>query len=92
MGEHEHAIIRCDQLLGLMSDYLDGQAKEDVCREIEQHMAGCNKCRVVVDTTRKTISLGHACNDKPLSIPDDVRERLFKRLDLDDHLQPSDNL
>jgi anti-sigma factor (TIGR02949 family) len=88
MSDHNHTSMTCEQLLGLLSDYLDGQARDDVRRDIEQHMSGCQNCRVVVDTTRKTISLVHTCNDKPLSIPDDVRERLFKRLDLDQSLTP----
>jgi anti-sigma factor (TIGR02949 family) len=87
MNEHNHANITCEQLLGLLTDYLDGQAQAEVRKEIEDHMADCANCRVVVDTTRKTITVVHACNDKPLPIPEDVRERLYKRLDLDDLLR-----
>jgi anti-sigma factor (TIGR02949 family) len=86
MTDHNHKTLSCDQLLGMLTDYLDGQAREELCHEIEAHIAGCNNCKVVVDTTKKTISLAHACNDKPLNLPADVRERLFKRLNLDDHL------
>jgi anti-sigma factor (TIGR02949 family) len=87
MSDHNHTHITCDQLLGMLSDYLDGQTQDEIRREIETHMTGCQNCRVVVDTTRKTITLVHACNDKPLPIPEDVRERLYKRLDLGDYLQ-----
>ena len=88
MMDHDHHDnpLKCDQLLGMLADYLDGHAREELCREIEEHLAGCDNCRIVVDTTRRTISLVHACNDKPLKIPDDVRERLFNKLNLDDHL------
>ena len=90
MMDHDHLNnpLKCDQMLGMLADYLDGQAKEELCREIEAHLAGCDNCRIVVDTTRKTISLVQACNDKPLKIPDDVRERLFTKLNLEDHLHP----
>jgi anti-sigma factor (TIGR02949 family) len=87
MTDHNHKTLSCEQLLGMLTDYLDGQSREELCREIESHIAGCNNCRVVVDTTRKTISLVHACNDKPINLPTDVRERLFKRLDLVDHIK-----
>jgi predicted anti-sigma-YlaC factor YlaD len=87
MSDHKHTNMTCDQLLGYLSDYLDGQTRDEVCREIEHHMSECQNCRVVVDTTRKTISLVHACNDTELSLPDEVRERLFKRLNLDDYLR-----
>jgi len=87
MSNHKHTQMTCDQLLGLLSDYLDGQSRDEVCREIEQHMSECRNCRVVVDTTLRTISLVQTCNDRSLSIPEEVRERLFKRLDLDDYLR-----
>ena len=83
MGDHNHIDLKCDQLLGLLSEYLDGQVENQARSEIESHIANCQNCRVVVDTTRKTITLVHACNDKPLPLPEDVRERLFKRLDLE---------
>jgi hypothetical protein len=42
---------------------------------------------VVLNTTRRTIDLVHAPLEKP-DLPEDVRERLFKRLNLDDYLNP----
>jgi anti-sigma factor (TIGR02949 family) len=88
MTDHNHKTLSCDKLLGMLSDYLDGQTREEVCREIEAHIAGCNNCRVVVDTTKKTISLVHACDDTPINLPADVRERLLKKLDLGDYINP----
>jgi len=57
----------------------------ELCREIEKHLEGCENCRVVLNTTKRTIDLVHAPVEKP-DLPDDVRERLFKRLNLDDYL------
>jgi predicted anti-sigma-YlaC factor YlaD len=88
MADHNHKSLSCDQLLGILTDYLDGQAREEVCREIEAHIVGCDNCRVVVDTTKKTISLVHACDDMPINLPPEVRERLFRKLDLSDYLHP----
>jgi uridine kinase len=42
---------------------------------------------VVLNTTKRTIDLVHAPVEKP-DLPDDVRERLFKRLNLDDYFWP----
>jgi anti-sigma factor RsiW len=79
---HEH---ECSRYLPDLSDYIDGELSPELCAELERHMAECERCRIVVNTTRKTIELyqqdvesGHA--------PRDVKERLFKRLDLDDFL------
>jgi len=74
----------CEYLLGSLSDYVDGTAQEELCREIERHLAGCENCRIVVDTLRKTVMLYQARSETEM--PDDVRERLFTRLDLGDYL------
>jgi anti-sigma factor (TIGR02949 family) len=72
----------CQDLLAAISDYVDGTLQEDMCRELERHLAGCENCRVVVDTLKKTIYLYHS-TAADRDVPAGVRERLFKRLDLD---------
>lgn len=85
MTEHVHQ--NCESLLGSLSEYIDGGLSPELCREIEKHLAECENCRVVLNTTRRTIDLVHAPVEKP-DLPNDVRERLFKRLNLDDYLKP----
>jgi hypothetical protein len=81
MAPDEH----CRHLLDSLSDYVDAAASEEICAEIERHLADCEDCRVVVDTLRKTVTLYHANRTSP-EIPTDVRERLYKCLDLDEFL------
>lgn len=76
----------CRELLSTLSEYVDGALGEELCTEIERHMAGCNNCRIVVDSLRKTIYLYHATAATPPSMPEEVRDRLFRRLNLDDFL------
>ena len=85
MTETTHS--NCASLLGSLSDFVDGELGEELCREIEKHIAECDNCRIVVDTTRRTVDLVHASNDPQTDLPDDVRDRLFKRLNLDDYLK-----
>jgi anti-sigma factor (TIGR02949 family) len=85
MAEHTHD--NCAQMLGSLSDYIDGDLSPELCQEIEKHLAGCEDCRVVLNTTRRTIDLVHAPAETP-GLPEDVRQRLFKRLNLDDFLKP----
>jgi predicted anti-sigma-YlaC factor YlaD len=86
--EHEHA--NCRYLLGSLSDYIDATLEGEICTEIERHLEECENCRVVVDTLRKTISLVHATNSDP-SMPEDVRERLYKQLDLDEFIDTTNS-
>ncbi len=79
---HRH---ECQKYLPGLSDYIDGDLSPELCAELERHMAGCERCRIVVNTTRKTIEL-YQTSSKQEKIPAEVRERLYKRLDLDDFL------
>ena len=81
MPPHEN----CKHLLGDLSSYLDGEAEAQICAEIERHLAGCENCRVVVDTLRKTVSLYRVQQAEP-ELPEEVRQRLYARLNLDDLL------
>jgi len=83
MTEYTHT--NCEELLGSLSAYIDGELNPELCHELEKHLAGCDNCRVVLNTTKRTIDLVHAPIEK-LDVPEDVRERLFKRLNLDDYL------
>ena len=75
----------CRILLDSLSEYLNGDLGEDLCNELEQHLADCEDCRIVVDTLRKTIYLYHAASTAS-PLPEDVRQRLYLRLNLDEFL------
>jgi len=74
-------------MLGDLSAYLDGEASDELCAEIERHMAGCEDCRIVVDTLRKTVLLYLDLPQPQLS--DEARQRLYRALDLDPYLPPA---
>jgi len=80
----EHS--NCKHLLGSLSDYIDGELGSALCSEIEQHLEGCENCRIVVDSLRKTVYL-YKTTAGPTGMPNDVRTRLFKRLDLSEFLE-----
>ncbi len=83
MTERNH--VDCEALLRDLSDYIDGSLAPELCREIEKHLAGCDNCRVVLNTTKRTIDLVRGPADQP--VPEDVRERLFRRLSLEEYLK-----
>lgn len=80
---HDHT--QCRQLLSSLSDYVNGDLEAKFCAEIELHMAECENCRIVVDTLRKTVYLYKVAAEPP-DVPTDVKERLFRTLELDDFL------
>jgi len=66
--------MKCDELLALLNDYVDGDVAAGVCADLERHLAGCNPCQVVVDNLRKTITLYKA--GQPYELPQGFHERL----------------
>jgi anti-sigma factor (TIGR02949 family) len=79
--------MSCKRLWESLSDYIDGELSDELCQKIEQHMAGCEHCRIVVDTTNKTITLCHH-EAQDTEMPADVRGRLFETLHIEDYLKP----
>lgn len=87
MSKPKHAHdLSCKQLLASISDYVEGDIGPELCQEIERHIAGCEHCRVVVDTLNKTITLYHASAHES-EIPNEARDRLYQVLKLDDLLE-----
>ena len=70
--------MNCKGLIREISDYLDGELSAETLTEIEIHLQRCKDCRLIVDTTRKTIEIYY--NAQPLPLPNDVRERLHRAL------------
>lgn len=82
--DHLHGAQSCRELLASLSDYIDGDLRDELCAEIERHMRDCPNCRIVVDTLQKTVELyHHETVLRPL--PGDVRDRLYHRLELDEY-------
>jgi anti-sigma factor RsiW len=68
-----------------LCDYIDGDIPDTLRKDLEEHIEHCDRCRIVVDTTRKTISLYHQ-HAEDQNAPDEVVERLYRTLNLDDYI------
>lgn len=70
--------MNCRGVIRELVEYLDGDLDRAAISDIEVHLARCEDCRLVVDTTRKTIDI--FCKAEPIPLPDDVRQRLHQAL------------
>ncbi|MBU6409332.1 MAG: zf-HC2 domain-containing protein [Verrucomicrobia bacterium] len=70
--------MKCEELLAMLNEYVDGTVDPAICKEFERHMAGCNPCQVVVDNIRKTITLYK--KGERYEMPVEFRERLHETL------------
>ncbi len=70
--------MKCEDLLSMLNEYVDGTIDPSICKEFERHLAGCNPCQVVIDNIRKTITLYR--EGKSYELPLEFRDRLHKVL------------
>ncbi len=71
--------ITCEELLKYLSDYIDNELNEELTAEAQAHLATCQNCRVVLDTTQQVIFLFRQQGAR--RIPAERRRRLFSRLE-----------
>jgi len=88
MNDHLHE-VKCSNLLGDLSEYIDGHLQQEMCAQIEEHMKTCENCRIVVNTLKKTVELYEKCSETS-ELPEEVRERLFAKLELKDYVKSRD--
>ena len=58
--------MSCEEVVRLLSDYIDGTLAEGPRAEVEHHLATCHGCHVVLDTTQCTILLARAARSRAL--------------------------
>jgi predicted anti-sigma-YlaC factor YlaD len=84
---HAHPSPECQALLSSLSDYLDGDLEQALCDRIEAHLSECQDCRLMVDTTRKTLVLYRSLNR--VEIPAEALDRLWRTLEAQGCVPPS---
>jgi hypothetical protein len=70
--------MKCEELLAMLNEYVDGTVDPAICQDFERHLAGCNPCQVVVDNIRHTITLYK--DGQPYELPAEFRRRLHTTL------------
>jgi anti-sigma factor RsiW len=80
--EHKH----CQDLLLSLGEYVDGTLSQDLCSILERHLKDCQRCRIVLNTLKKTVEL-YQETAEDATMPDEVRQRLYQKLNLDDYLK-----
>ena len=66
--------MTCTEFLSKLDEYFDGNVDADFLAEVRAHVKKCSHCEVVLDTTRKTISIYR--ENEVYEFPEELRERL----------------
>src|SRR5262249_62003180 len=56
-GERRGRMISCTDFIAEMGDYLDGAVAAELRQHLESHLAHCQTCQVIYDSTRKTLQV-----------------------------------
>ncbi len=71
-------MLTCKQVLAELSNYLDHEVGPELKRALDQHLAKCDRCSLMYDTTRRTLTIVSECG--PFEVPLAVSARLYPRL------------
>jgi anti-sigma factor RsiW len=70
--------MNCDELVELVTAYLDGALAPDDERRVTEHLAECDGCTTYVAQFRTTVDeLGHLPADDVAELPEEARESLL---------------
>lgn len=72
-------VLDCKHVWNHISDYIDGTLSPETRADVERHLAGCEICSAVLDSTRNVIIL--MADDRVFELPVDYSKRLHARLD-----------
>ena len=71
--------MECDTFISYLSDYIDNDLDDDLSAEAQEHLATCNNCSVVLDSTQKMILL-YRDRGKQV-IPASRRQKLYDQIE-----------
>ena len=69
------APLSCQELVELVTDYLEGALDEPTRRRFDEHLAGCDGCSAYLDQMRETIRMVGRLDKSDFS--PDVRAKLM---------------
>ena len=72
-------MLTCQEVLTNLSDYVDEENSAEIRQALEEHIGWCRRCRVVFDTTQKTLKI--VLDADPFEVPLAVSARLYARLE-----------
>jgi anti-sigma factor RsiW len=81
MSEHEelrHECPECEQLIALMSDYLDSEETVEMRRELMAHIHTCGTCARVFWTMKRVVAECR-CEER-VDVPSGVHQQLWQVL------------
>ena len=75
MSRRDKRMLTCQEMVELVTDYLEGRLDDAARRRFEEHVAECDACTLYIEQMRLTIAaLGHI---PPESVSPEAEEELL---------------
>ena len=71
--------LTCQDFIGFLSDYIDGDLSEQQKCMFDEHLGDCQECRHYLDSYNKTMMLASSIATKK-SLPEDVPAGLVEAI------------
>ncbi|HJZ13745.1 MAG TPA: zf-HC2 domain-containing protein [Acidobacteriota bacterium] len=73
-------MIKCEEVLAELANYIDEEVTAELRAQIEAHLRMCRNCTVLVNTTRRTLTV--VADNFIAPLPKSISDRLIERLGL----------
>ena len=75
-------MITCEEFFAEFGDYLENRVSPEVRKELELHLSQCRACRVLYDSSRKTVKIvtENSSFELPESVSDPIIDRVMAKL------------
>ena len=79
---HDGMSMTCRELFERLSEYVDGELSQELCKEIRKHMDGCDPCVNFAKTLKTTADLCRRLPSPPIppEVAADLRAFLSRHL------------
>jgi hypothetical protein len=71
-------VYSCDQVLAELGNYLDDQLSLEIRQMLESHIAQCQTCKVIYDSTHKTLRV--LTESHSFELPKSLSTRLMTQI------------
>jgi len=71
-------MITCEEFFAEFGDYLENRVSPEVRKELELHLSQCRACRVLYDSSRKTVKI--VTESSSFELPESVYNPIIDRV------------
>ena len=71
-------MITCEEFFAEFGDYLENHVSPEVRKELELHLSQCRACRVLYDSSRKTVKI--VTESSSFELPESVFDPIIDRV------------